>query len=285
MAKARMRAAPGSDGRGPLGVEAAALALGLLFLAPFYFVLANSFKTLGEILVDAASLPERYRFSNYSRAWETIRFPQALYHSTLITALSVAGIVLLSSMAAYRIARRPTAFNRALFFCFVASMAIPFQSVMLQLVRVTSLFELRGSLLGIVICYFGFGMALSAVLYHGFVRGVPKEIEEAATVDGCSPYGVYWRIVFPLLKPVTMTVIILNALWIWNDYLLPVLVIGSNKDLTTIPLAVTRFFGQYTKQWDLALAALTMSVAPIVALFLLLQRHIVEGIAAGSVKG
>ncbi|MFC3799964.1 carbohydrate ABC transporter permease [Cohnella sp. GCM10012308] len=267
------------------GIEVFAILLALLFLAPFYFVLVNSLKTLGEILVDAASLPEVYKFTNYSRVWDMIRFPTALRNSVVITAISVAGIVTISSMTAYRLVRRPTRFNNLLFLAFISSMIIPFQSVMLQLVRVTSILELRGDLLGIVVCYLGFGLALSVFLFHGFIKGVPLEIEEAAVMDGCSPYGVFWRIVFPLLKPIAVTVVILNTLWIWNDYLLPVLVIGSNKDLTTIPLAVTRFFGQYTKQWDLALAGLAMSVTPIVVLFLLLQKHIVEGITSGSVKG
>ncbi|MEK0312436.1 carbohydrate ABC transporter permease [Cohnella sp. 56] len=267
------------------GIEIFAVLLGLLFLAPFYFVLVNSVKTLGEILVDAASLPEAYRFTNYSRVWEMIRFPTALRNTVTITAISVAGIVILSSMTAYRLVRRPSRFNNLLFLAFISSMIIPFQSVMLQLVRVTSFLELRGDLLGIVVCYLGFGLSLSVFLFHGFIKGVPLEIEEAAVMDGCSPYGVFWRIVFPLLRPIAVTVVILNTLWIWNDYLLPVLIIGSNKDLTTIPLAVTRFFGQYTKQWDLALAGLAMSVTPIVVLFLLLQKYIVEGITAGSVKG
>lgn len=267
------------------GIELVALLLALLFIAPFYFVLVNSVKTLGEILVDAASLPAVYKFTNYSRVWEMISFPTALRNTVTITALSVAGIVVLSSMTAYRLVRRPSRFNSLLLLAFISSMIIPFQSVMLQLVRVTSLLELRGDLLGIVVCYLGFGLALSVFLFHGFIKSVPLEIEEAAVVDGCSPYGVFWRIVFPLLRPIAVTVVILNTLWIWNDYLLPVLIIGSNKALTTIPLAVTRFFGQYTKQWDLALAGLAMSVTPIVILFLLLQKQIVEGITAGSVKG
>ncbi|MUT66942.1 carbohydrate ABC transporter permease [Paenibacillus sp. NEAU-GSW1] len=262
-----------------------ALLLALLFLSPFYFVLVNSLKELGEIMIDAASLPEKYLWGNYNKVWEIIRFPKVLFNSIMITAVSVTGIVIISAMAGYRLVRRPTLFNKLLFTCFIAAMIIPFQSIMLQLVRVTSLLELRGNLLGIFVCYLGFGLSLSTFLFHGFVKSVPVEIEEAAVVDGCTPYGVFWKIVFPLLKPIMVTVIILNGLWIWNDYLLPVLVIGANKDLTTIPLAVTRFFGQYTKQWDLALAGLTMSVAPILAVFLMLQKHIVEGISAGSLKG
>jgi raffinose/stachyose/melibiose transport system permease protein len=193
--------------------------------------------------------------------------------------------VIISSMTAYRVARRPTLFHKALYMVFVASMIIPFQSIMLQLVRVTSLFELRGHWYGIVICYFGFGLALSFFLFHGFIKTVPMEIEESAIVDGSTPYGVFWKIVFPLLKPIIVTAIILNCLWIWNDYLLPVLVIGGNKDLVTIPLAIKKFFGQYTKRWDLALPALAISIMPIIIFFLSLQKHIVEGITAGSVKG
>ncbi|WP_336787195.1 carbohydrate ABC transporter permease [Paenibacillus sp. MMO-177] len=266
-------------------VAAAAILLALLFIAPFYFVLVNSVKALGEIMVDAASLPDKYLFSNYSKVWDIIKFPKALLNSVLITGISVTGIVIISAMTGYRLVRKPTVFNKILFTAFISAMIIPFQSVMLQLVRVTSFLELRANLFGIVICYLGFGLSLSVFLFHGFIKSVPLEIEEAAVVDGCSPYGVFWKIVFPLLRPIIVTVIILNGLWIWNDYLLPVLIIGSNKDLTTIPLAITRFFGQYTKQWDLALAGLTMGITPIIIMFLMLQKHIIEGISSGSLKG
>lgn len=266
-------------------LEAATFLLGLLFLSPFYFVGINSLKTLGEILVDAASLPNEFIFSNYSDVWEILNVPRIFLNSLMITSLSAAGLVIISSMTAYRLVRRPTWFNRILFVVYLSAMIIPFQSVMLQLVRVTSLIEIRGTLYGIIICYLGFGISLSVFLFHGFIKSIPLEIEEAAIVDGSTPYGLFWRIVFPLLKPIIVTVVILNTLWIWNDYLLPVLIIGANKDLTTIPLAITRFFGQYTKQWDLALAGLTISVTPVILLFLFLQKHIVEGITAGSIKG
>lgn len=268
---------------GLLTSEALGIGLAVIFLVPFYFLLVNSFKTLKEILLDAAKLPEQYGLDNFRRAWTAIDFPVVFMHSFTITVLSVAGLVIISSMAAYRFVRRPTLFNRVLFSAFIAAMIIPFQSVMLPLMRITSLFELRGNLYGIVICYFGFGISLSMFLYHGFIKSVPREVEEAAVVDGCSPYGVFWRIVFPLLKPITATVIILNVLWIWNDYLLPVLVV--NNTYTTIPIAIQKFFGQYTRKWDLAMAALTLSALPIIVFFFSLQKYIVEGITAGSVKG
>ncbi|AHV95965.1 carbohydrate ABC transporter permease [Paenibacillus sabinae] len=266
-------------------LEVFAILLALLFLAPFYLVLSNSVKTLKEILLDAASFPQIFHWSNYSSVWKMIDFPQAFWNSLQITLLSVLLIVLFSSMAAYQIVRRPTKFNSFVFLLLVSAMIIPFQSLMLQLVRVTSLLELRGELYGIVACYLGFGMPLSVFLFHGFIKTVPLELEEAARVDGSNPYGVFFRIVFPLLMPIMVTVVILNTLWIWNDYLLPVLIIGGNKDLTTLPLAVTKFFGQYTKKWDLALAGLVMAIVPILLFFLSLQRYIVEGVTAGSVKG
>lgn len=266
-------------------LELFSILLALIFLSPFYLVLSNSVKGLKEILLDAASFPQVFQWSNYSSVWKAIDFPQAFGNSLQITLLSVIFIVLFSSMAAYQIVRKPTKFNSFVFLLLVSAMIIPFQSLMLQLVRVTSLLELRGELYGIVACYLGFGMPLSVFLFHGFIKTVPFELEEAARVDGSNPYGVFFKIVFPLLMPIIVTVIILNTLWIWNDYLLPVLVIGGNKDLTTLPVAVTKFFGQYTKKWDLALAGLVMAITPILLFFLSLQRYIVEGVTTGSIKG
>ncbi|NQX48569.1 carbohydrate ABC transporter permease [Paenibacillus tritici] len=266
-------------------LEIAAILLAIVFLSPFYLVLSNSVKGLKDILTDAASWPQVFHWDNYSKVWKAIDFPQAFLNSLQITILSVIFIVLFSSMAAYQIVRKPTRFNSFVFLLLVSAMIIPFQSLMLQLVRVTSILELRGELYGIVACYLGFGMPLSVFLFHGFIKTVPLELEEAARVDGSNPYGVFFRIVFPLLMPIIVTVIILNTLWIWNDYLLPVLVIGGNKDLTTLPVAVTKFFGQYTKKWDLALAGLVMAITPILLFFLSLQRYIVEGVTSGSIKG
>ncbi|WP_340025886.1 carbohydrate ABC transporter permease [Paenibacillus sp. FSL K6-1096] len=266
-------------------LEIIAILMALVFLSPFYLVLSNSVKGLKDILIDAASLPQVFHWDNYTKVWEAIDFPQAFLNSLLFTVLSVIFIVLFSSMAAYQIVRKPTRFNSFVFLLLVSAMIIPFQSLMLQLVRVTSMLELRGELYGIIACYLGFGMPLSVFLFHGFIKTVPLELEEAARVDGSNPYGVFFRIVFPLLMPIIVTVIILNTLWIWNDYLLPVLVIGGNKDLTTLPVAVTKFFGQYTKKWDLALAGLVMAVTPILLFFLSLQRYIVEGVTTGSIKG
>jgi len=267
-----------------LAMEIAAVLLALLFLVPFYFVVINSLKSFGDLMRNAAGWPEAFRWDNYARVWEIMKFPRAFMNSLLITVLSNAGLVIISAMAAYRILRRPTVFNRVLFVLFIAAMVIPFQSIMIPLVKVASEVGLMDSRFGLIICYFGFGVSLNLFLYHGFMKSIPLEIEEAAVVDGCTPYGVFWRIVFPLLKPMTITILILNSLWIWNDFLLPLLVLHS-ADIRTIPLQTYSFFGQYTKQWDLALAGLVLGVAPMVAFFLLMQKHIIAGISAGAVKG
>jgi raffinose/stachyose/melibiose transport system permease protein len=264
--------------------ELAAVMLALLFLMPFYFALINSFKSFGDLLTDSAGWPKSWHPENYSKAWRLIQFPKVFANSLVITVASNLGLVVISSMAAHRMVRYPSRFNRALFGLFVASMIIPFQSIMIPLVKVVSTLGIQNSRLGIMICYFGFGAMLSVFLYHGYVKSIPKEIEESAVVDGCSPYGVFWRIVFPLLKPMTVTVLLLNSLWIWNDFLLPLLILSS-PGLRTIPLAASSFFAQYTKQWDLGLASLVLGVIPIVIFFLSMQKHIIEGITAGSVKG
>ncbi len=265
------------------GLEMIGILLAIIFLIPFYFVLINSVKGFAEILIDAASWPKEVLFSNYTKVWEVINFPRAFWNSLIITVLSNIGLVLISSMAAWKMVRTPGKVSRFLFILFIAAMVIPFQTVMIPLMKVGGTLGIMNSIPGLVVMYFGFGVPLSLFLYHGFVKTIPFEIEESARIDGCSQFGVFWRIVFPLLKPITVTVIILNTLWIWNDYLLPLLVL-QDAELRTIPLATSSFFAQYTKQWDMGLAALVLGITPVVIFFIFLQKHIIKGIASGSIK-
>ncbi|MDQ0256652.1 raffinose/stachyose/melibiose transport system permease protein [Evansella vedderi] len=264
-------------------LEIVAILLAILFMVPFYFVIVNSLKSFSEILVDAAALPSELLFSNYVKVWDILNFPRPFINSLIITVFSNIGIVIISSMAAWKMVRTPGNFSKILFIFFVSAMVIPFQTVMIPLVKLGGMLGIMNSIPGIIIMYFGFGVPLSLFLYHGFVKTVPVEVEESARIDGCSPFGVFWRIVFPLLKPITVTVVILNTLWIWNDYLLPLLVL-QDASLRTIPLATSSFFAQYTKQWDMGLAALVMGITPIIIFFLFLQKHIIKGIASGSIK-
>lgn len=265
-------------------IEVITILVAILFLVPFWFLFVNSVKSFGDLLSNSAGWPQSFHWENYSRAWKITKFPQAFWNSLQITVIANLGIVFFSSMAAYRMVRRNTWFNRLLFAVFVAAMVIPFQSIMIPLVKVAFNFHLLNSIWGLTVAYFGFGVPLSLFLFHGFVKGIPLEIEEAAVVDGTNPFGTFFRIVLPLLKPMYVTVIILNSLWIWNDFLLPSLIL-QRPELRTIPIATFSFFGQYTKQWDLALPALVLGILPIIIFFLSLQRYIVEGITAGSVKG
>ncbi|WP_106767001.1 carbohydrate ABC transporter permease [Paenibacillus faecalis] len=258
--------------------------IAIIFLSPFYFLLVNSVKSLGDIMVNAADFPNQFHWDNYLKAWELTRFPVAFKNSLVITVISNLIIAMLSAMAAYRMVRANTVFNRVVFMIFVSAMVIPFQSIMIPLMQVVGWLNVNNSMVGLILCYLGLGIPLSIFLFHGFVKSIPLEIEEAATVDGASSYDVFVRIVLPMLKPMLVTVIILNSLWVWNDYLLPSLILQS-PELRTIPLATFTFFGEYSKQWDMALPTLVLGVTPIIIFFLSLQKYIVEGVAAGSIKG
>lgn len=264
--------------------EIVMIIVALIFLAPFYFLFVNSVKSFGEILTNAANWPTKFNWDNYSKAWELARFSEAFRNSLMITVVSVILITLFSAMAAYRMVRSDTRFNRLLLMLFVAAMVVPFQTIMIPVLKVVNTLGVNNSMLGLLLTNLGLSLPLAVFLFHGFVKSIPLEIEEAATVDGCNPISTFFRIVLPLLKPMMMTIIVLNALAIWNDYLLPSLIL-QKPEMRTIPLATYSFFGQYTKQWDMALPALAIGILPIILFYLLLQRYIVEGIAAGSVKG
>lgn len=269
---------------GKLLLEIMTILIAIIFLVPFYFVLANSFKPFSDLVINTANLPKSLYLDNYIRVWEIIKFPKVFLNSFLITVLSNIGLTIISAMAAYRLVRHPSRLNNIIFLLFISAMIIPFQSIMIPLVRVTDTLGLMDSILGLVVSYFGFGVSLNLFLYHGFIKSIPLEIEESAVVDGCGWFALFWKIVFPLLKPISVTIVILNSLWIWNDYLLPSLML-HRPELQTIPLATYAFFGQYTKQWDLAMAGLALGITPIITFFLILQKHIIAGITAGSVKG
>lgn len=195
-------------------LEILAITLGLIFLIPFYFIIINSFKTFPEILLNTAAWPEAFQWNNYVEAWKRLQYPKAFLNSLLITVFSNLVIVVFCSMAAYRLVRSNSKVSKIIFVLFISAMVIPFQSIMIPLIQVTSRLGLLNSIHGIVIMYLGFGAGFSIFLYHGFIKAIPREIEEAAIVDGCSTFGVFWRIVFPLLKPITVTIVILNSLWI-----------------------------------------------------------------------
>lgn len=270
---------------GLVALSVGAALIALVWLSPLYFVFVNSLKDFGSIILNAASLPDPLVTDNYVEAWETANFARALINSVVITTVSVTGLVVIGAMAAWRIARAPSRVKRVIFFTFVAAMIVPFQTVMIPMVQVSSTFNLLDNRLGLIVLYLSFGMPLTVFFLHGFVKtSVPLSLEEAAVLDGASSFQLFRHVVFPILRPMVATVAILHTFWIWNDFLLPLLVI-FDPDKRTIPLAVFSFFGVHSDQWNLALATLVMGMVPIIVFFLLFQRFIISGVAAGSVKG
>ncbi len=265
-------------------LEITTVVIALIFLAPFYFLIANALKPIREILIDPSAFPTSFYINNFVEAFRLLNFPKAFMNSFIVTVTANAALIIAGSMAAYQLVRHNTRFNRILFLVFISAMVVPFQSIMIPMVIVASNLKLINSYYGVVFVYLGFGVSFTMFLFHGFIKSIPFDIEEAAVIDGCSTLGVFWRIVFPLLKPVIVTVIILNGLWIWNDFLLPFLIIPG-EDMRTIPLSINSFFSQYSKKWDLAMAGLLMAVTPAIILFLSLQKYVIEGIVSGSVKG
>lgn len=257
-----------------------------LFLFPVFIVVMNSFKSKLYISSEPFELPNSQTFSglsNYIDGLSKTGFFSAFFTSLLITVLSVGAIVLFTSMTAWYITRVKNRFTKFTYYAFVFSMVVPFQMVMFTMVKLANALRLDNPL-GLVVIYLGFGAGLSVFMFSGFVKGIPIEIEEAAMIDGCGPIRTFFLVVFPLMKPTTITVAIINTMWIWNDYLLPYLVIGS--DYKTIPIAIQYLRGGYGSiDMGAMMAMLVLSIIPVVVFYLLCQKHIIKGVVAGAVKG
>ncbi len=260
--------------------------LAVLFLSPIFIVLMNSFKGRFFISDTPFALPNAQTFvglKNYTTGIAKTDIITAFGYSLFITVFSVAAIVLFTSMTAWCITRVRSKVSSSLYYLFVFSMIVPFQMVMFTMSKVANSLHLDNPL-GILIIYLGFGAGLSVFIFSGFIKSIPLEIEEAATIDGCTPIQTFFLIVFPILRPISTTVAILNAMWIWNDYLLPYLVIGSNYK--TIPIAVQYLQGGYgSKDMGAMMAMLILAIIPIVIFYLTSQKYIIQGLVAGAVKG
>ncbi|WP_062107300.1 carbohydrate ABC transporter permease [Bacillus niameyensis] len=263
--------------------------LALVFLSPVYIMLVNSFKNREELYSNALALPSKFSFQYYSTAMEKMNFLLAFKNSLFVTVVSIIFIVILSSMTAWMLVRNDHALSKIIFMTLVATMLIPFQTLMMPLMQFMNgigdtlgipMLNTHG---GLIYMNIGFHAGMSVFLYHGFIKSIPVTLEEAAMIDGASKFGIFWRIIFPMLKPITVTVMILAVIAIWNDYLLPSLTL-SDKDLRTIPLSTFYFFGEFTIQWNLAMAGLTMTIIPIVIFYAISQKYIIKGIGEGAIK-
>lgn len=270
-------------------ISALIVVLALMFLSPIYIMLVNSFKTRSELYNNVLALPASFSFEYYVGAIQKMNFLTVLGNSLYVTITTVVFVVILSSMTAWMLVRRDNVMSKIIFFLFLATMLIPFQTLMMPLMQVmdwirTNLhLPMLNTHEGLIFMNIGFHAGIAVFLYHGFIKSIPIALEEAAVLDGCSTFGVFWRIVFPLLKSITVTVAILDIIASWNDYLLPSLVLSS-KGLRTIQLSTFYFFGEFTIVWNQAMAGLTLTIIPVVIFYALAQKSIIKGIAAGAVK-
>ncbi len=254
----------------------------LLYLFPFLFLLLNSLKGKIEILKEPLALPQALDFSNYARAAEQMNYFSSLKNSLIITVSGVVIITVFSSMLAYYLARIQTKLNKFIFYSLIVAMIIPFQALMVPFVSIYGRLHLLNSRVALVYFYLGFAVSLSTFMYHGFISKLSIFLDESAALEGASRFVVFWKIIFPQLRPITATVVVLNVLWFWNDYLLPSLVLF--KDNRTLPLATYSFFGQFTTEYGLAMAGLVLSIFPVIIFYLLMQKQIIGGITDGAVK-
>ena len=262
------------------------LGVAALFIAPIVIVVINSFKARFSIATEPFVLPNAdtfVGFENYLNGISTTSFITAFFWSLFITVFSVLAIVIFTSMTAWYIVRVKTIFTSILYYALVFSMIVPFQMVMFTMSKTANVLGLDNPI-GIILIYLGFGAGLATFMFVGFIKSVPFGVEEAATIDGCNPLQTFFLIVLPILKPTTITVAILNAMWIWNDYLLPYLVIGN--DYKTIPIAIQYLKGGYGSiDMGAMMAMLVLSIIPVVVFYLFGQKYIIKGVAAGAVKG
>lgn len=254
-----------------------------LFIAPFALLIINSFKSSKQIASNPLSLPEMLDFGNYANAVTKMNFFSSLSNTAIITVCSVALISLLASMTAHYFVRNKTRGNQLTFFLMVAAMIIPFQAVMIPLVDIYGSLGMLNSKISLIYMYIGFGSSLAVFIYHGFIKSIPVELEEAAMIDGCSRIQIFFRIIFPVLVPTTTTIGILNVLWIWNDFLLPSLVLVDPSS-RTLPLSTFYFFGSYAVDYGPLMAGLILTVLPVLVIYLFAQKYIIQGVMQGSIK-
>lgn len=260
------------------------LAMTLLVISPFYIALIYSVKSKQEMVTDRLAFPKTIHWDNFTRAIETSNFGMALKNSLVTTVLAVIFITLICTMASYIIARKNNRFYNLIYYLFVGAMIIPFQSIMTPLYIDMTRWKLLNTLHGFIFAKIGFQIAFTVLLVSGFVKSIPKELEEAASIDGAGMYAVFFQIVFPLMKPIVLTSIVLNALNVWNDFQMS-LTLLQQKQVRNIPLTQYFFFGENSIELGLAFALFILSVIPILALYLTLQKYIIGGITQGAVKG
>lgn len=254
-----------------------------LFLVPFYIIINNSFKTTEQFITNPFEPASSITLKNYVYAFERMNYVNAISNSSIITALSVTAIILTSSMAAYFLVRFRWKINKVIFAIMVASMIVPFQAIMIPLVTIYGSFNALNNKWILIFMYLGFGQSFAVFICHGFIKNIPLELEEAALIDGCNRVQSYFKVVFPNLMPILVTLMILDVLWIWNDYLLPSMILLSPSQ-RTLPLSTYSFFSTYSVDFTPLMASLVMTILPVIILYILGQKQIIKGVVQGAIK-
>jgi len=260
------------------------LALAVVFFFPIFFNLMSAFKSNPEIMRDAVAFPKTFYLESFEYLLTETDFPAAIVNSLLLTLLSILFMVLIIPMAGYAIERHDRPWTRFVFVFYLAGMMIPFQAYMIPLFKELKMLGLFGNLSGPIAIYISGSVGFGCLLYTSFLKGIPREIEESAEMDGCTRYGIFWRIVFPLLGPCTASMIVLQGLGIWNDFLMPMLVLPSGEPKTMI-VEIFYYVGEFSSRWDMIFAGTTLSIVPVLIVFVFLQKYFVKGLASGAIKG
>lgn len=268
-----------------LVLEIVMLLMGLVYIYPVFLMFMNSVKPFKEVVTDVIALPTRAAWENYEYVIDKMEYGRLFINNVIITAIGILGIVVFSSISAYILDRRKNKYTKLIHTIIITPMLIPFQTIMITLLKVMNVVHLSGSTWGLGIQYWGFGIPMATFIYFNFMKTIPKEIDESARIDGASTLRTFTGVIFPLLKSVSVTVIVLDVMWIWNDFLLPLLMVNSSPKTKTLVLAAYNFVGQFNTQWHYAMTAMVLAVVPSIIFFILLQKYIVEGVVAGAVKG
>lgn len=259
--------------------------LALIYIYPVFVMFADSFKPFGEVISDPIGWPKNPTWDNYAHVIQKMHYFQLLGNNVMITVIGIVGIVFFSSLAAYICDRRRTKYTGFIYTVLITPMLIPFQTIMITLLKAMNIVNLSNSRVGLGIQYWGFGIPMATFIFYNFMKTIPKELDESAQIDGASTIRTFVSVIFPLLKSVTVTVIVLDVMWIWNDFLLPLLMVNSSNKTKTLVLAAYTFVGQMNTQWQYAMTGMVLAVLPSIIVFIVLQKYIVEGVVAGAVKG
>ncbi len=254
----------------------------VFIIIPLGIMISVAVKSPAEMVTNPFGWPQHFEWSSFGKAWNDAQLARGIRNSLILTASSLVTIVFFSASAAYPIARR-TQWSPVFYF-FMAGIMIPFQLAMLPLYRLMKTLHLINTFYGVIFIYTATAMPMAVFLYVGFIKGINSELEDAALVDGAGPFRMFWTIIFPLLKPVTSTIIIMNIMSLWNDFFIALLYLPK-KEMRTLQLSIFTFVGQYNSKLNLVLAAVILSILPMIIVFLMLQKHFIKGIAGGAVKG